>query len=459
MSEEMNANQALQTVGVPSPMTENIDLDAMDNEIEQELKVNLTLAIQTEVLKKLVGKVERSVSKKTTIDIMRFIYIDIQEDKLTFRGTNGEYTTEAFVIQNEEKTNFKMTAGTPNSICFPADKFVPIVKKLQHKDTSIKIEANYAVIKSGRPKFDLHGLEGTEFPQTPVLGQELAKISIHSNVLSMMYDRTMYAASTKETRPTLTGVFHDLTENTLKCVATDSHRLAQFVYELDEETADVQANIPASTLAEVKKHLDASEGETIIYFYDNQVVYEFLDTVLYTRLIEGQYPATDRLIFASDQAGSVVSVNAGALKTLLSNSTVYNPDQPIVIRIKPELNQLRVNTREAEVGAFEEDLALTSGSGEDVIVAVNVRYMQDALNRYGNEDYITLEFLPGAPNKAPGMQPFKGLLTNGNENCLELFVPVRSNQFSYTDPVEIEGFQGVPEFEFSPFKNDFEEIG
>lgn len=439
-------------------LMDGIDIDAMDKQIDNELKVTVSLAIQTELLKKLVGKVERSVSKRTTIDILRFVYMDIQENKITLRGMNSDYTTEAFAEQNEDKSNFKVTSGTPNSICFPADKFVQIVKKLQHKDTSIKIESNYAVIKSGRPKFDLHGIEGSEFPHTPELGGSIASVSIHASVLSMMYDRTMYAASAKEVRPVLTGVYHHLKEGALKCVATDSHRLAQFVYELDEEYPDVTANIPASTLSEVKKHLDATEGEAIIHFHATQVMYEFTDSILYTRMIEGQYPPTDRLIFAREQAGSTFTVNAGALKTLLSNSTVYNPDQPIIVRIKPEDGQLRVNTREAQVGAFEEDLSITDGTGADVAVAVNVRYMQDALSRYGNDDYLSFEFMPATSKQSPGMQPFKGALKDGNVNCLELFVPVRSKQIDYDAPVEIENFQGVAEFDFNPFESDFEDM-
>jgi DNA polymerase III subunit beta len=439
-------------------LMDGIDIDAMDAQISDELKVNVSIAIQTELLKKLVGKVERSVAKKAAIDIMRFVYIDIQEDKLTFRGMNSDYTTEAFVIQNEEKSNFKITEGTANSVCFPADKFVQIVKKLKHKDSSIKIENNYAVIKSGRPKFDLHAVEGDQYPRTPQVGESEASVSIHASVLNMMYDRTTYAASTMETRPVLTGVYHDLSDGMLRCVATDSHRLAQFVYELDSDYPDVTANIPAATLAEVKKHLAATEGEAIVHFYNSHVVYEFTDSLLYTRKIEGIYPETSKLIFSRDQAGTTFTVNAGALNTLLSNSTVYNPDQPIILRIKPEDGQLRVNTREAEVGAFEEDLAITDGVGNDVVLAVNVRYMQDALKGYGGDDYLTFEFLPPTSQKAVGMQPFKGLLKEGNPDCVELFVPVRSNQIDYDAPVSIEDFQGVPEFDFKPFENDFAEI-
>jgi DNA polymerase III subunit beta len=437
---------------------ENIDIDQMDKEIEEELKTTVTLAIQTELLKKMVSKVERSVAKKSVQDIFKFIYMDIQPDRLVFRAINNDYLTEAVALQNEEATNFKITAGKPGSICFPGDKFVQIVKKLNHKNTEIRIQANNAVIKSGRPTFDLNGVDGSQFPQTPDLGESKISVSIHPNVLSMIYDRTIYAASTKETRPILTGVYHKLSGNILKCVSTDAHRLAQFVYELDEEYPDISTTVPTSVLSEVKKHLDAAEKEVIVHFYPNRVVYELDDVTLYARVLDGSYPVTDRLIFASEQAGSSIVVHAGAFKELLSNSTVYNPDQPIIIRIKPELNQLRVNTYEAGVGAFQQDIATAEGKGADVVVGVNVRYLQEALARYNNDDYIRFEFLPSAPNKPAGIQPFKGMLNNGNADCLELFVPVRSSNIDYNAPVVIDNFQGIPEFEFNPFELEFEEM-
>ncbi|PVC74961.1 DNA polymerase III subunit beta [Priestia megaterium] len=441
----------------PSVLSVDINVEKIDAEIEKELKTNVTLAIQTEVLKKAVGKVERSISKKAVQDVFKMIYIDIQPDTLTFRGINSDFMTEATVTQNADQTNFKVTEGKGNSICFPGDKFIQIVKKLNAKKTEIRIEENQALIKSGRPKFDLVGIDGDEFPRTPEL-EEGTSIPMHPQVLSMMYDRTIYAASSKESRPVLTGVLHHLNGTKLKCVATDAHRLGQFVYELEEEHEELSATIPIKVLTEAKKHLDATEVEVIIHYHGTQVVYEFEDVKVYGRTIEGNYPDTDRLIFSSDNTGSSIVVNAGAFKELLSNSTVYNPDQPIIIRIKPELNQLRVNTREAQVGAFQEDLAVTGGEGADLVVGVNVRYLQEAFARYGNDDSIKLEFLPAVGDKPTGMQPFKGSLLNGNPDCVELFVPVRSVEIDYHKPVEIEDFQGVAEFDFDPFKSDFEDI-
>lgn len=438
---------------------EGIDIEKMDEQITEDLKSNITLAIQTEVLKKLVGKVERSVSKRTVQEIFKFIFIQIEDNKLTLRGINSDYLTEAIAIKNEDGSNFRITGGTaPTSICFPADKLVPIVKRLNAKNTEIKIEANVATIKCGRPKFNLNGVDGDEFPRTPSLGDSIATVSVHPSVLSTMYDNTIYAASTKETRPILTGVHHVLKDSKLRCVATDSHRLGQYVYDLDEEQAEVVATIPNIVLAEAKKHVDATEVEVQIHFYENQVVYEYEDVTLYARVLEGNYPDTNRLIFSAQQAGASFVVHAGNFKNLLNNSTVYNPDQPILIRIKPELNQLRVNTREAEVGAFQEDLAITEGTGEDVVVAVNVRYLQEAFSRYNNDDYVKCEFMPSTESRPAGLQPFKGRLHNGNEECLQLFVPVRTDQVDYSAEIVIDNFQGVPEFEFNPFEDDFKEV-
>ncbi|MCY1628301.1 DNA polymerase III subunit beta [Bacillus paralicheniformis] len=437
---------------------DNIDVEAIDKEVENELKTTVTIAIQTETLKKAIGKVERSVSKKAVQDIFKFIFIDIKENKLTFRAINNEFLTEATVSQNEEQSNFKITSGNPGSICFPADKLVPIVKRLKAKNSEFRIESNIAVIKSGRPEFNLNGIDGSEFPNTPNLEEKEATISIHPDMLRVMYSRTIYACAANETRPILTGGHHILNGKQLKCVATDSHRLAQFAYELDNEYPDVKVTVPAPVMTEALKHLSDTEMEVQVHFYSNQIVYEFDDAKIYGRILDGNYPNTDALLFKSEQAGSSIAINAGMFKTLLNNSTVYNSDQPIIIRIKPGLNQLRANTREAEVGAFEEDLSTVNGAGEDVIIAVNVRYLQDALAHYGDEDQVKFIFSPSSPEKPVGMRPFIGMLDNGNEECLELFVPVRTNQIDYNKDVEIENFKGIPEFEFNPFEEEFKEI-
>src|SRR5690606_28208014 len=119
------------------------------------------------------------------------------------------------------------------------------------------------------------------FPRTPHVGESIVSLSISPDILSTMYERTIYAASAKETRPVLTGVHHVVKGNMLKCVSTDSHRLAQYVYELDEEYEEIKTTIPAKVLNEAKKHLDASEYEAKIHFHETQVVYEFDDVTLY----------------------------------------------------------------------------------------------------------------------------------------------------------------------------------
>lgn len=432
---------------------DEVNINQIDEQIEQELKTTLTLAIQTDSLKAAIGKVEKAISKRTTIEIFTYIYIDIQPDLLTFRGVNGDYIEEATIKQNEDQSNFKITAGNGGSVCFPGAKFVDIVKKLQHKDTAIKIEEYKAVIKSGRPKFSINGVSGDEFPAMPDIDPATSvSISLHSDILSTMYNKTMYAASASETRPILTGVEHKILDNNFKCVATDSHRLAQYVHEMDEENLpDFNAVVPASVLKEVKKHLDAYSGEVLLHLSDSQLIYEFFDVRLSTRLLDGNYPATERLIFKEANIG--VTFIAGPLKEMLTRATVMNEDKPIRIKIKPELNQCRISTLENQIGAFQEDITTLKGEGPDIELCVNVRYLQDALSKYGADDYVRFEFLEA-------LRPFKLRLLDGNPDCLEIVLPVRSfDNNNTTDEVVIENFQDAMAVqEFNPFEDDFNNI-
>lgn len=431
---------------------DDININKIDEEIEKELKTTLTLAIQTDLLKAAVSKVEKSISKRTTIEIFTYIYIDIQPDLLTFRGVNGDYIEEATIQQNQDQTNFKVTSGNPGSVCFPGAKFVEIIKKLQHKDTAIKIEEYKAVIKSGRPKFSINGVSGDEFPKMPEIDPAISTtISLHSDVLSTMYNKTMYAASTSETRPILTGVEHKILDGHFKCVGTDSHRLGQYVHEMDgENLPDFHATVPANVLKEVKKHLDAYSGEVLLHLSGSQLIYEFFDVRLSTRLLEGNYPATEKLIFKEANIG--VTFIAGQLKEILTRSTVMNDDKPICIKIKPELNQCRISTDESQLGAFQEDITTLKGEGPDIELYANVRYIQDALSKYGSDEYVRFEFLEA-------LRPFKLRLLDGNPDCLEIVLPVRKPDMKPGSEVVIDNFQdSMAVQEFNPFEEDFEEI-
>jgi DNA polymerase III subunit beta len=433
----------------------SVDIDAIDEQIEQEMKTNLTVAIQTDVLKKAVSQVERAVSKKAVQDIQKTIYLEFQENKIILRGVNSNYMTEVTVAQNQEQTNFKMTAGKPGAVCFSGEKLIPMIKTLKHKDTEIKIDGFNGVIKSGRTKHDLQGMDSYLFPEVPEV-EDGVTLAVESSLLSMIYDRTMYAASTKETRPVITGVHHKLAGSELKCVATDSHRLSQFVCEVKGTHPEVNATIPVTAMAEAKKHLDSIDGNIAVQFCEGRVVYSFEGVRVFVSLLEGSYPDTDRLIAPPEASATRFELNVGEFRDLLAGSTVCNPNQPIIIRIKAQDNMIRINTREAGVSAFQADIASKNGEGNDLAVGVNVRYLQDVLARYSNEDNIALSFLPVNSNgAAPGLQPFQCNLVNGDERCLELFVPVRSQEIDYNGPVVIENFEGTIASSFNPFEQDF----
>lgn len=426
---------------------------------DQPPTISLKLAIQTDALKKAVAKVEGSISKRAVQEIYKTIYVEIRNSMIIFRGVNSSHMAEAIIRQNEDKTNFSLTSGNGATLCFPGDKFLQIIKSMKGETTQIKIDGHTAKIKSSSPWFTLQGMASNDFPLVPSL-QDGVSLTIDSHLLGMVYDRTMYAASTKETRPILTGVNHVLSGNQFKCVATDSHRLAQYACEIREELPEISTTVPATTMAEVKKLMDKTEGNVSIFFYDNRIVYAIGDATIYAQVLEGTFPATDRLIAPTEVAGSRITVNVGAILELLSGSTVFNPNQPIIIRVKPEENQVRINTREAEVGEFQADLAVTDGFGADLTVGVNVRYLQDALARYSSDDNIVLEFRAEnvEKNLPVGLQPFQGRLANGNPDCVQLFVPVRSPEIDYDGPVFIDNFQGLIGQNFNAFDAEFEGI-
>lgn len=440
------------------PIIEDIELNEVDQDIEGVLTIRV--AVQTELFRDLISKVERSVAKKAVQDIYKTIFIDFQSDKIIVRAINNDFTIEAIFNQNEEQTNYKITSGSPGSICFPADKLVQIVKRLKTKNIEIEVNENKATFRSGKStEFKLHGLPGNEFPSLPSLTDSISTLEINPHVLSELYNKTAYAASASEGRPILTGVFHRVKDGVLACIATDSHRLTRYVHELNGEHKEIDVTIPTPVIEEAKKHMKDLDDDVIIHLYEHYAVYVMGDVTIYGRLLEGNYPETSRIVFPDEQVRTSFKVRAKTIKEVLNNATVYSTDYPIIIYIKPELNQFRAISEEPSVGLFKQDVVLQDGQGEDIAIAVNIRYLQETFSRYSDEDIIEFKFLPSTKGRPVGLQPFRTNLAGGNTDCTELFLPVKTPKIHYEDPVVIEDFEGAVTLEdFNPFEEDFEEI-
>lgn len=363
-----------------------------------------------------IQNVQRAVSTKTTIPILSGIKIAVDQTGLKMTATDLEIGIEtnlpAFV--NHEQIVHIMEEG---AIVLSTRYLSEIVRKLPHSSVEIEVKQNYlTIIRSGSSEFNLHGLNAEEYPRLPqVSGNQV--FSIPALVLKDMIRQTVPAVSTEEIRPVLTGVVMSLKDGQLQFVATDSHRLALRVANV-EAPADLTFSnviVPGKSLSELGRLLPDNDSLVDIVIADNQILFKMEYTQFYSRLIDGQYPDTSRIIpntFKTEfKVGSKDFLEAIERAALIARDNDNN-----VVRLNIKLNLIEISSNSPDVGKVSETLIPAAVSGEELLIAFNAKYLIDAL-RVIESDEIIIQ-LTGS------MSPFL-IKQLDNPNYLHLILPVR----------------------------------
>ena len=304
------------------------------------------------------------------------------------------------------------------SIVLQAKFFSEIVKKLPTDSVEIEVLNHLqTVIRSGKSEFNLNGLDAEEYPHLPQI-EENNKFHIATDLLKTMIRQTFFAVSTSETRPILTGVNWRVENGELTCIATDSHRLALRRAKIETELADTyNVVIPGKSLNELSKIIDDSNDPIDIVITENQILFKAKHLLFFSRLLEGNYPDTSRLI--PNESKTDITVNTkDFLHAIDRASLLAREGRNNVVKFSTiEDGIIEISSNTPEVGKVVEEIQSQSIDGEDLKISFSAKYMMDALKALEGTD-IKISFT-GA------MRPFL-IRPLHDETTLQLILPVRT---------------------------------
>lgn len=377
----------------------------------------MKFTIQRDHLLAALNDVMKAVSSKTTIPILTGIKIDASEDGIRITGSDADITIQTFV-PTEKDGDQLIQVETPGSIVLQARMFNEIVRKLPTNEVEIEVSEQYQTrIQSGKSDFHLIGLEPAEYPMLPEVSEE-TQITIPGDLLKSIIRETVFAVSTSESRPVLTGVNWKITEDGLVCVATDSHRLARRIVSLENLPTNVESVvIPGKSLTELSKVLTDSTTPVNIYMTNQQVLFKTEDVLFFSRLLEGNYPDTNRLI--PDEYQTNVKINGKELLQAIDRASLLaREERNNVVRFSTlENDSIEISSNSPEIGKVEEEIQVQELTGEDLRISFSAKYMMDALKSIDGQDVI-IQFT-GA------MRPFI-IRSIHDESILQLILPVRT---------------------------------
>lgn len=327
----------------------------------------------------------KAISNKSTIPILQGIKMDTSYNGLTLTASDSEITIQSFIpIKKEEKNIIEIEQ--PGSIVLPAKFFSEMIRKLPSHEIDIEVNNQFHTkISSDKIELQLSGFDPDEYPVLPqIIGNN--SLEITSDILKAMIRQTVYAVSTNESTPILTGVLWGASDGVLKMSACDRHRLANS--ETNINNSDIQfGNIVISgrTLNELVKIVSDNQELITIEFAENQVLFKTKSVSLYTQVLVGTYPDTSKLI--PQTFSTEIVVETKAISDAIDRAYLMSREEKtnIVRLVMKDNHEIEISSHSNEIGKITEQVETKEITGELLRISFNSKYMLEALKVLDSE--------------------------------------------------------------------------
>ena len=353
-----------------------------------------------------VSIVSKAVSNNTTLPILKCILIEAVAGNIRLTANDMELGIE---------TTIDGHIDAPGKIAIEAKLFSEIVRKLPDNDITIETDDQYkATITCEKACFQIMGQEGEEFPSLPEI-EKNQSITLSQFSLKEVIRQTIFSISDNENTKLMTGELFEVKDDQLSVVSLDGHRISIRKIELKNPVSDYKMVVPGKTLIEISKILSGeAESMVEISYTNNHIVFEFDNTIVVSRLIEGDYFKIDQML--SSDYDTKVRINKKEFLNCIDRATLLIKEgdkKPIIIDIQDEMMELKIKS---QIGSMNEEIMI-SKDGKDLLIGFNPKFLIDALRVIDDEE-VTL-YLMNA--KAPCF------IKDETESYIYLILPVNFN--------------------------------
>ena len=333
-----------------------------------------------------VNIVSKAVPSKTTMTILECILINVSNGKILFTSNDTELGIETS-IKGEIKDN--------GVIAIDARLFSDVVRKLPDNIVHISSNDNFVLnISCEKSNFSIAGKDGSEFPYLDDV-EKKDFITISQFTLKEVIRQTIFSISQSENNKIMTGELFDINGNKLRVISLDGHRISIRNIELRQDYPSLKVIIPGKTLIELSKILSGEIEKVVnIYFTDSNAVFEFDNSVVVTRLIEGEYFDVDKMV--SNEYATKILIEKKELVSCIERAMLLvreNDRKPVIINISNEEFELEIKS---PIGSMDESINIEK-EGADLKIGFNPRFILDAL-RVVDDDKINIYYMN---SKAP----------------------------------------------------------
>lgn len=340
----------------------------------------MKITLQKQAFMKGVNIVSKAVPAQTTMAILQCILIDASESKIKLIANDMELGIETIV---------EGTIVERGIIAIDAKFLTDLVRKLPDNEVTIQSDASMkTTFNCGSLEISVVGKPGDDFSYIPTVTRN-TPVVISQLSFRDIVRQTIFATATNETNKILTGELFEISNNLLKVSALDGFRVAMRQITLKEETPDNKVIIPAKSLKEIIKVMDGGIDDMVnIYISNNHVIFEFDETTIVSRNIDGEFIDVNRII---GNVGNIkVSIDRKKMLESIDRTTLLVKEgdkRPIIIDLKDRFMEIMITSY---LGHLDEKIEIIK-EGNDIKIGFNPKLLIDTL-RVIDEDSIDIYF-------------------------------------------------------------------
>ena len=348
----------------------------------------MKLQFQKSALLNGISIVSKAIPAKTTMSILECILIDADADQIKLTGNDMELGIE---------TKVEGSILERGKIALDAKLFYEIIRKLPDGEAPVIITSDNkfnTTIQCESALFNILGRDGEEFSYLPYIERD-QYITLSQFTLKEAIRQTIFSISPNDSNKMMAGELLEVKENILKVVSLDGHRISIRNIALKESYESHKVIVPGKTLSEISKILGGdNEKEVQIFFSKNHILFEFDDTMVVSRLIDGEYFKIDHML--SSDYETRVKVNKREFMDSIDRSMILIRDsdrKPIILNVEDSNVNLKVRST---IGSMNADVSAYK-AGKDIMIAFNPKVILDALRVIDDEEVELYMMNPKSP--------------------------------------------------------------
>jgi len=324
----------------------------------------------------VLSAVSRSCGVRSQLPVLGNILLRTDQGKLKLSATNLEVgivkSVKAEIIEEGE-------------ITVPSKTLTEVVANLSGEKLEFSASGEQLSINTSSFSSQMNGISASEFPTIPLIGKEAVKIN--PSILQTSLPQVVFASAVDDSRPNIAGVLMEIKGKKLQLVATDGYRLAHKTITVEEDS-NFKALVPRKTFEELSRLITEEEVDNVVISTSddqNQIIFSFGETQLSSRLIEGNFPAWEKII-PTEIKSRIVLDRAEVLKAV-KLASVFARSESNIVKLQNLPTKLVLTSEAKELGSQKKEIESQS-EGEEIKIAFNTKYLQEALSVIGSSQAI-----------------------------------------------------------------------